>query len=135
MRSAIGPAARPQLTWVRFVESADGKGLALVREQAPFTPLTGAARAPTALGDAVVLAREPFRLSFAYAGPDSRWVETWGGSEKLPSAIRVTVRDSRTDQVLAASTAFLLKVTAAAPRTASDAAATNAKAAAAAQNK
>lgn len=121
VRAAIGPSARRQLEWVRIVESQDGKGLALVREQAPFAPLTGAARPPTALGDAVVLVRDPFRISFAYAGPDRNWVENWSGLEKLPSAIRVTVRDSRTNLVLAASTAFPLRATAPAPRTAPDA--------------
>ena len=128
VRAAIGPASRPQLEWVRIVESADDKGLALVREQAPFTPLTGATRPPTKLGDAVVLVREPFRLSFAYAGPDHKWVETWSGLEKLPSAIRVSVRDSRSGQILAASTAFPVRATAAAPHNAPDADTANAKA-------
>ena len=42
----------------------------------------------------VVLLRAPFRLSFAYAGPDRVWKSTWQEADKLPAMIRLTVRDA-----------------------------------------
>ena len=55
-------------------------------------------------GDPVVLLRKPFRLSFAYAGPDRIWKTTWRGADKLPAMIRLTVRDAGTERVLSVST-------------------------------
>jgi general secretion pathway protein J len=52
----------------------------------------------------VVLLRVPFRLSFAYAGPDRIWKSTWREADKLPAMIRLTVRDAGTERVLSVST-------------------------------
>ena len=114
VRPAFGPDAQPHLEVVRLAEAADDRGLAIVRTRAPFAPLARGATIATqyAFADPVVLTRAPFRVSFAYAGPTRTWQPTWGPDKKLPSAVRITVRDSASEQVLAASTAVLMKVTA-----------------------
>lgn len=115
VRSAIGPDSQPHLEVVRIAETVDDRGFALVRTRAPFTPLAPGASVATgyAFSDPVVLVRAPFRISFAYSGPTRIWLNSWGADRLLPRAVRITVRDGRSDQVLAASTAVLVKVTAA----------------------
>jgi general secretion pathway protein J len=116
VRSAIGPDACPCLEIVRLAETKDDRGLATVRTRARFTPTAPGAKAQAiTFGDPVTLIRAPFRISFAYAGPDRVWVESWKGKERLPDALRITVRDTVADRVLAASTAIRVKVTAAGP--------------------
>jgi general secretion pathway protein J len=113
VRSAIGPDSIPHLEVVRLAEAVGERGFALVRTRAPFTPLQrGAAAARYPFADPVVLVRAPFRISFAYSGPDGVWVNSWGPKDRLPDAVRITVRNWPSDQVLAASTATRLKVTA-----------------------
>ncbi len=113
VRSALDPGSRPSLEVVRLAEAVDERGFAIVRTRARFTPLPpGVAATQYPFADPVVLVRAPFRVSFAYSGPDRVWVDAWGPNDKLPDAVRVTVRDSASDQVLAASTATRLKVTA-----------------------
>ena len=101
VRTAVGPNTRPGLEIIRLIEKADEQGLALVRERAPFVPMTSDAQIRFA--DQVVLIRAPFRVSFAYAGADQVWQPNWRDQMELPSMIRVTVRDSTTGQVLAVS--------------------------------
>jgi general secretion pathway protein J len=115
VRSAVGPDSHPHLEVVRLAEAADNRGFAIVRTRAPFAPLAQGATIASqyAFADPVVLVRAPFRVSFAYAGPQRTWTPTWGPSQALPSAVRITVRDAKSEQVLAASTAIPLKVTAA----------------------
>ena len=110
LRSALGPSARPGLEFIRLIEKADAQGLALVRERAPFQPMPtdGQIR----FVDQVVLIRAPFRVSFAYGGPDRQWQPTWRGQAQLPDRIRITVRDAGTGQVLAVSAAAIPHITA-----------------------
>ena len=110
VRTALGPSARPGLEFIRFIEKADAQGLALVRERAPFQPMPtdGQIR----FVDQVVLIRAPFRVSFAYAGPDRQWRPTWHSQAQLPDRIRITVRDGGTGQVLAVSAATVPHITA-----------------------
>jgi general secretion pathway protein J len=113
VRSALGPDQHPHLEVVRLAETVDHGSFALVRTRAPFTrPLSGGATPRFDFVDPVVLVRAPFRVSFAYAGPDRTWVNSWGPDTQLPSAVRISVRDSLSDRVLAFSTAVALKVTA-----------------------
>ena len=113
VRSALGPQSHPHLEVVRLAEAVDERGFAIVRTRAPFAPLApGVAATQYAFADPVVLVRAPFRVSFAYCGPDRVWVNSWGPNDKLPDAVRITVRDSASGQALAASTATRLKVTA-----------------------
>ncbi len=114
VRSSLGPNAPPGLEVVRFSEVEAARGLAMVRTSAPFAP---GDRNPEFTG-AVVLARPPFRIAFAYAGPDRTWLDSWPPGADLPSAVRITVRDAGTGIVLAASTATLLRVSAPAPSSA-----------------
>ena len=112
VRRAFGPDTTPHLELVNFAETADERGFALVRTRAPFAPL--AANVPIAtqlhLADPVPLIRAPFRVSFSYAGPDRLWRDTWTDQQRLPSAVRVLVRDAATGKTLSLSTATLLHV-------------------------
>jgi general secretion pathway protein J len=113
VRSAIGPDAYPHLEIVRMAEIKEDRGLAMVRTRARFAPT--APRAPAqaiAFGDPVTLIRAPFHISFAYAGPDRVWLPSWKGREQLPEAVRISVRDTVANRVLAASTVARVRVTA-----------------------
>ncbi len=110
VRTALGPSVRPGLEIVRLIEKADAQGLALVRERVPFAPMSSDGQIRFA--DQVVLLRAPFRVTFAYAGPDRIWQPTWRGQPQLPERIRIAVRDSATGQVLAVSGAVLPHITA-----------------------
>jgi general secretion pathway protein J len=110
VRSAVGPNTRPGLEIIRLIEKADERGLALVRERAPFNPMPSDAQ--IRFVDQVVLVRSPFRVSFAYAGLDQTWQPTWRDQMQLPTAVRVSVRDAGTGQVLAVSSAAIVHVNA-----------------------
>jgi general secretion pathway protein J len=106
VRTALGPNAGPGLDVVRVGETTDGGGLVTVRSQAAFRPLPPASSLSEQihLGSPVVLWRAPFRLSFAYAGPDRIWKSNWHQSDKLPALIRLTVRDAASEKILGVST-------------------------------
>src|SRR5579872_4686305 len=72
VRTAIGPNTGPGLDVVHFGETADRRGLVTVRSRMRFAPLPVGSTLSEQIhfGDPVVLLRAPFRLSFAYAGPD-----------------------------------------------------------------
>jgi general secretion pathway protein J len=110
VRTAVGPNTRPGLEIIRLIEKADAQGLALVRERAPFAPMPDDAQ--TSFADQVVLIRSPFRVSFAYAGPDQVWQKEWRGQKQLPDMIRIIVRDIATGQVLSVSSAAIVHVNA-----------------------
>lgn len=106
VRTALGPNAGPGLDVVRVGETTDRQGLATVRSRAPFRPLPLASSLSEQLhfGEPVVLLRAPFRLSFAYAGQDRVWKSSWHDSDKLPAAIKLTVRDAASERILSIST-------------------------------
>ena len=106
VRTALGPNVGPGLDVVRLGETTDRRKFVTVRSRARFTPLPPASSLSEQLhfGDPVVLLRAPYRLSFAYAGPDRIWKSTWRGADKLPALIRLTVRDAGTQRVLSVST-------------------------------
>jgi general secretion pathway protein J len=115
VRTAIGPNSPPGLEIVRLAETSDARGLALVRTEMPFAPVDPNVGFDFGrLGDPVVLARAPFRLSFAYAGIDRAWKSTWIDASELPTAVRVTVHSAVTGRTLSVSTAALVHVTASA---------------------
>ena len=106
VRQAIGPGATPRLEIVRIGAAETRQGREVQRTQTRFAP------GPIgALGEVVTLLRPPFRLAFAYAGPDGNWLAAWRNGPKLPRAVRLTVQNE--SGAVLASTAFLLKVTAA----------------------
>jgi general secretion pathway protein J len=112
VRTALGPNARPGLELVRIAEVGSERGPMLVRTRAPFVPITEGVndRVAPNFADPVVLMRPPFRVSFAYAGPDRVWRNTWQRAVELPKAIRVTLRDAATQRTLSASTATRLHI-------------------------
>jgi general secretion pathway protein J len=112
VRSALGPNTRPGLEIIRFAETSDDKGFALVRERALFAPLADGSRGPLLpqFSDPVVLVRAPFRIRFSYAGKDRVWRDTWQDEVQLPDAVRITVKDAGTDRTLSASTATRIHV-------------------------
>ena len=114
VRSAVGPNARPGLEFVRFAEIASERGPVLARATSPFVPLEPDPGAISRLtwSEPVVLVRPPFRVSFAYSGPERLWQPTWRESDRLPAAIRVTVRDAVSGEVLTVSSAVKVHVTA-----------------------
>jgi general secretion pathway protein J len=116
VRSAIGPDAYPHLEIVRLAEVKEERGLAMVRTRARFAPTApkppGSPAQPVAFGDPVTLIRAPFHISFAYAGPDRVWLPSWKDRKELPEAVRISVRDTVANRVLAASTVARVRVTA-----------------------
>jgi general secretion pathway protein J len=114
VRSAIGPNAQPGLEYVRFAEIASERGPVLVRASAPFVPVEPDASVILGMkfSEPVVLVRPPFRVRFAYSGPDRLWQPTWQAAEQLPSAIRVTVRNAVSGEVLTVSSAVKVHVNA-----------------------
>lgn len=114
VRPALGPNTRPGLEIVRLAEINDGGEMVMVRSRSRYVPLPpeGAVATHLRFGDPVVLLREPYRVSFAYAGKDGLWHTNWRDAVKLPRAIRITVRDATTEQQLAVSTATLIRVAA-----------------------
>lgn len=116
VRGAIGPNTRPGLEFVRIATLPDKRGLTLVRSRAPYTILpSGVAIGDvTSFADPVALLRQPYRVVFAYAGPDRVWRNSWRDADQLPAAIRVTVLDAATETKLAVSTVATMRVEAAA---------------------
>ncbi len=110
VRTAVGPNSRPGLEVVRLVEKVDKEGLAMVRERAPFAPMT--ADAQIRFADQVVLVRAPYRVTFSYAGPDQVWQPNWRDQIQLPDKVRIAVRDGATGRVLGVSSATILHVNA-----------------------
>jgi len=102
VRTAIGPNRSPGLEFVRIAEVTSERGSVLVRTRAPFVPVD---RAQPTFVDPVVLMREPYRLSFSYAGADRAWQETWRDQIQLPKSVKMTVRDAITQRTLPVSTA------------------------------
>jgi general secretion pathway protein J len=106
VRTALGPNAGPGLDVVRVGETADRQGLVTVRSRAPFQPLPLASSLSEQIhfGEPVLLLRAPFRLSFAYAGQDLIWKSSWHDADRLPAAIKLTVRDAASERILSIST-------------------------------
>jgi general secretion pathway protein J len=109
LRTALGPNTRPGLELVRIQEIGGEKGLMMVRTRARFLPVGRDGINPqVAPRDPVVLVRAPYRVTFAYAGPDRIWRNQWRGEGVLPNAIRIQLRDAVTDRTLSVSTATLV---------------------------
>jgi general secretion pathway protein J len=112
VRPTFGPNALPGLEVVRIAETAGERGRVMVRTRAPFVPGVPGVndRIQPAFTDPVVLIREPYRISFGYAGTDRVWKESWRNADYLPKAVRITVRDAATERTLAISTATMVHV-------------------------
>jgi general secretion pathway protein J len=112
VRTALGPNAGLGLDVVHLGEATDQGGLATVRLRALFRPLQPESSVSDQLhfGEPVVLLRAPYRLSFAYAGDDQAWKSSWRDSDRLPSKVRLTVRDASSGRVLTISTVVSIHV-------------------------
>jgi general secretion pathway protein J len=106
VRTAYGPNAGPGLDIVRVGETTERSQFVTVRSRARFAPLPVGSSLSEQLhfGDPVVLLHAPYRLTFAYAGPDRIWKGAWRDADKLPTMIRLTVRDASSERVLSVST-------------------------------
>lgn len=122
VRTGLGPNVGIGLDVVRIGETAEQGGFVTVRTRAAFGPLPPGVSplAQIRVSDPVVLLRPPFRLSFAYAGPDRIFQDSWQDADKLPAVIMLTVRDARSERVLSISTATLVHVDAPARDESSD---------------
>jgi general secretion pathway protein J len=106
VRTALGPNAGSGLDVVRLGETSDARGFATVRSRTAFrpSPVGSSLWQQLQFGEPVLLLRSPYRLSFAYAGQDRVWKSSWHEADKLPAAIRLTVRDAASERVLSIST-------------------------------
>jgi general secretion pathway protein J len=102
VRTALGPNAGVGLDVVRIGETTDQGRLVTMRSRAAFAPLSPSEQIN--FSDPVILLRQPFRLSFAYAGPDRVFRDSWRDADKLPVAIMLTVRDATSKRILSVST-------------------------------
>lgn len=112
VRTELGPNTGSGLEVVRIEEIADKQGPLVVRSQAQFAPLPLAVMSVDQLSYSapVILLRAPLRATFAYSGADGQWRDRWQGQNMLPTAVRVAVRDSKTDRTLALSTVAMVRV-------------------------
>jgi len=109
VRAALGPNAGPELDVVHLGETTDKAGLATVRSRTQFRPVPPNASASNLFhfAEPVVLLRAPYRLSFAYAGEDDEeWQSSWRDLSKLPSRIRLTVRDASNGRAISTVTSI-----------------------------
>lgn len=106
VRTALGPNVGTGLDVVRVGETTDHGDFVTVRSRASFRPVPPKSSLAEQLhfSDQVLLLRPPYRLSFAYAGKDMVWKPSWREAKQLPTAIRLTVRDSVSERVLSVST-------------------------------
>ena len=112
VRTALGPNAGPELDVVHLGETNDKAGLATVRSRTQFRPMPPNASASNQFHfrEPVVLLRSPYRLTFAYAGDDDEeWQSSWRDPGKLPSRIKLTVRDSSNGRAISMVTSILVQ--------------------------
>lgn len=108
-RSSLGPNRSRGLDVVRIAEAADRDGMALTRTRAAFAP--GDASTQN-FADPVVLLQAPYRTAFAYAGADRIWQPSWRNAERLPTAVRVTIRDATSGSAMSVSRIAIIHVSA-----------------------
>jgi general secretion pathway protein J len=109
VRTALGPNAGSELELVRIAETRSEQGPVVVRMRSALAPAVvnfGRRNLPQ-FANPVVLVRPPYRLAFSYAGADRIWQDKWSRQIRLPTAIKLTVRDSNRG-TYSASTAVLL---------------------------
>ncbi len=117
VRSPLGPKptngpAPTGLEIIRFADSDEEGGL--VRSRIPFAPesSTGVSTPDFEFSDSSLLLRAPFKVTFGFAGPDRIYADDWSNATALPSAVRISVRNANSGQLLAVSTATLIHVNA-----------------------
>jgi general secretion pathway protein J len=109
VRTALGPNAGPELDVVQLGETSDKAGLATVRSRTQFRPMPPNASASNQFRfrEPVVLLRAPYRLTFTYGGDDDEeWQSSWRDPAKLPSRIKLTVRDSSNGRAISTVTSI-----------------------------
>ncbi len=115
VRTPLGPklpnSAPDGLEIIRFADNPDAGGL--VRSRVAFSPESSLAvkSEDFEFASSNLLIRAPLRVSFAFAGPKRSWIESWTETT-LPVAIRVSIRNADSGDLLAVSTATLVHITA-----------------------
>jgi general secretion pathway protein J len=106
VRTSLGPNVGVGLDVVQISEGMDAGHLVTLRSRAPFAPLSpaGSLYEQIHVSEPVIMMRPPLRLSFAYAGPDQAFQDSWHDMDTLPTAIMLTLRDSASGRVLSVST-------------------------------
>lgn len=103
VRRTLGPNLPVGLEFVRMSEIDSRNGPAMTRTRAPFAAAGPDAEAPN-FKDPIVVVRAPYRILFAYADEDGRWLPKWQDLPRLPRAVKVTVVDIASGKPLATST-------------------------------
>ncbi|CAL75197.1 putative General secretion pathway protein J [Bradyrhizobium sp. ORS 278] len=109
VRISLGAKSGRGLDLVRIAETGSGDSAVITRKRAAFAP--GRSSGPD-LGDPVVLLQAPYRVSFAFAGADRDWTPSWHDAERLPSAVRVTLRNAADAKAPAISRIVAIRVSA-----------------------
>lgn len=110
VRTTLAPNAGSGLEVVRIAEVSDNDAPVLTRSTAPL-PTGGegpGASTDFLFANPVAVIREPYRISFSYAGPDRVWHERWQNQPQLPEAVRLQVRDAASSMLLAETTSTLV---------------------------
>jgi general secretion pathway protein J len=107
VRTALGPNSSGGLEIVRIGTADDERGPALVRARAPFVPADETVQ--PSFADRVVLLRGPYQVSFSYAGEDRVWRNAWPPIDRLPRAIRITIRNPASGETLPMSTIAVVR--------------------------
>jgi general secretion pathway protein J len=112
VRTTLGPNVQPGLDIVHIGETESSSGRHIVRSRSTFAPFVTDQVSIDQLtfGDAVILFRFPFRISFAYAGHDGVWKNSWQEMKTLPATVRVTIRDTTNEHNFSISTTAIVHV-------------------------
>jgi general secretion pathway protein J len=123
VRSALGPNSRAGLEFVQIIQTNDAGGPVLVRMRAPFAllPTGDLSFDHIPFADPVVLLRAPFRLAFAYAGPDGKWTRNWRNAGELPAVVRFDIQDAQRRTTMSTATRVYVDIGAPRPEPGSDA--------------
>lgn len=115
VRTPLGPRLTASLAndleIIRYADKPDAGGL--LRSRTAFAPQASQAVRTDdfEFSDSNLVIRSPLKISFAFAGPDRVWADEWTGTG-LPAAVRISVRNAQSGELLAVSTATPLHINA-----------------------
>jgi general secretion pathway protein J len=114
VRTTLGPNLQPGLDIVHIGETESSSGRHVVRSRVAFAPFATDQVSIDQLtfNNPVVLLRSPFRISFAFAGRDGVWKNSWQKFNSLPEAVRLTIRGTENGRNFSISTTAIVHVNA-----------------------